>query len=648
MKKLIFTLGLLLSFVGLTKAGTASIIFSEKFDANSTQITDLKLDDVVTVSFDKGTGSTEPQYYLNGTAVRVYGGNTLTISATSTITGIEITFGTGDGTNEIKADTGTLEAGIWTGSATEVVFTVDGTKGNRRIEAITVTYEGEGGGTITPDPVEPEPDPDPVDPTPTEGNITQPFTKGIGFAESSADAPAEAIEVTATNTDITYNVMGCYTNTDYLMVNGKNFAGAYISWSLDIDMSQLKMTTTAGCSTNALSKVNVYAGENLIGTYDVNVQNTTVTVDIPEEYQTAGTVYKVESNTDKYNQQFASFTYVKVGNETSSGETPEPPTTPEGTITVSEALDLMADGYTGAATVKGFISQIDEISMTYGNATYYIVDKLGDSKQLQVYRGYYLDGEKFTAEDQIEVGATVIVEGSLVVYNGTYEFTTGSKILEYTAPTGGETPEPDPDQPGDETSLSLNVADAEDIVGTFVEEQLKDDGSLQAAPHYQPLESYTIEGFKFEFSTTSTNDSQAPAYYCTPSTNANTAPTTRIYNGTSMTVTAPEDYIISKVVFKGSNLGNNANFTVDNGTWTTQNNAEWTGEAHSFTVTANATWRFTSLDVTLKDSTSGVETIVTVDNSEAVYYNLQGVKVANPERGIFIKVQNGNATKVVK
>ena len=39
---------------------------------------------------------------------------------------------------------------------------------------------------------------------------------------------------------------------------------------------------------------------------------------------------------------------------------------------------------------------------------------------------------------------------------------------------------------------------------------------------------------------------------------------------------------------------------------------------------------------------------VTVADGEAVYYNLQGVRVANPERGIFVKVQNGKAIKVVK
>ena len=43
---------------------------------------------------------------------------------------------------------------------------------------------------------------------------------------------------------------------------------------------------------------------------------------------------------------------------------------------------------------------------------------------------------------------------------------------------------------------------------------------------------------------------------------------------------------------------------------------------------------------------SGVENIEINENSSAVYYNLQGVKVANPENGVFIRVQGGKATKV--
>ncbi|MCH5218282.1 MAG: starch-binding protein [Muribaculaceae bacterium] len=44
--------------------------------------------------------------------------------------------------------------------------------------------------------------------------------------------------------------------------------------------------------------------------------------------------------------------------------------------------------------------------------------------------------------------------------------------------------------------------------------------------------------------------------------------------------------------------------------------------------------------------TTGVEGIG-ADEEDAVYYNLQGVKVDNPEKGIFVKVVNGTASKVV-
>ena len=43
---------------------------------------------------------------------------------------------------------------------------------------------------------------------------------------------------------------------------------------------------------------------------------------------------------------------------------------------------------------------------------------------------------------------------------------------------------------------------------------------------------------------------------------------------------------------------------------------------------------------------SAIESIA-ADNAAVEYYNLQGVKVANPENGIFVKKQGAKATKVV-
>lgn len=149
----------------------------------------------------------------------------------------------------------------------------------------------------------------PVNPGDYKGTV-QLFDKGLGFPEGSANASATATKYTASDTGISYEIMGCYVNSGYIMLNGKNYEGAYISWTLDTPMKVLVMTTSGVCSTNEASQVNVYANGNAIAEgLKVNAQNATYAIEIPEAYQAAGTVYKVESATTKYNQQFASFLY---------------------------------------------------------------------------------------------------------------------------------------------------------------------------------------------------------------------------------------------------------------------------------------------------------------------------------------------------
>ena len=108
----------------------------------------------------------------------------------------------------------------------------------------------------------------------------------------------------------------------------------------------------------------------------------------------------------------------------------------ESVWTVKEALSQMEGGFEGDAIVRGVISEISDLSTSYGNATYFIKDYLEDESSLEIFRGYYIDGEKFTSDDQLTVGSTVVVSGKLVVYNGTYEFTSGSKILSYYSASG--------------------------------------------------------------------------------------------------------------------------------------------------------------------------------------------------------------------
>lgn len=123
---------------------TTTLDFTAQGYANETAINKLTVDGV-TATFDKGSNSNAPKYYTSGTAIRAYGGNTITLSANQ-ITAATFTFGSSDGSNVITADCGSWDSPTWTGDATDkVVFTIGGTSGNRRIKSIAVTYTSGGG-----------------------------------------------------------------------------------------------------------------------------------------------------------------------------------------------------------------------------------------------------------------------------------------------------------------------------------------------------------------------------------------------------------------------------------------------------------------------------------------------------------------------
>lgn len=112
--------------------------------------------------------------------------------------------------------------------------------------------------------------------------------------------------------------------------------------------------------------------------------------------------------------------------------------TAEDPFNVARALALVESGNYDSGVevyVKGIISQIDEISTSYGNATYYISDDGKTDKQLEIFRGYYIGGEKFSDDnieevnEKMQVGKKITVLGKLTLYRETIEITTGSKII---------------------------------------------------------------------------------------------------------------------------------------------------------------------------------------------------------------------------
>lgn len=81
------------------------------------------------------------KWYDSGSALRIYYGSTIAISATNqTIEEIRFTFASGDGNNPIIANVGNFDGATWTGNANSVTFTVGGSSGHRRLKSIEVIY----------------------------------------------------------------------------------------------------------------------------------------------------------------------------------------------------------------------------------------------------------------------------------------------------------------------------------------------------------------------------------------------------------------------------------------------------------------------------------------------------------------------------
>ena len=106
--------------------------------------------------------------------------------------------------------------------------------------------------------------------------------------------------------------------------------------------------------------------------------------------------------------------------------------TKETAYTVSEAKKWIDAGKDLATQVyvKGIVSKIDSYNGEYKSITYWL-----DDNTFQVYRGKGLDGKDFTSQDDIEIGANVIICGKIKkFYNNTYEFDKENYLVEYNAP----------------------------------------------------------------------------------------------------------------------------------------------------------------------------------------------------------------------
>ena len=85
---------------------------------------------------------------------------------------------------------------------------------------------------------------------------------------------------------------------------------------------------------------------------------------------------------------------------------------------------------------KGVVTSVKECSPSYGNATFYLGDDIESSKTFYVYQCLGLGNKNITSEDEVQVGDTITIYGTVTNYNGTIE-TAKKEAYIYESSRGG-------------------------------------------------------------------------------------------------------------------------------------------------------------------------------------------------------------------
>ena len=423
-KILRFSLMAILAIVGFGTANAGKIVFGELGLENGTAYTDPFDGGDFTVVF--GGGGNNGKYYTTGSGIRLYGDGTMTITAKSgTLSKIQITY---DGGNKPEdgsvVSTGVYDpaTGIWTGSASEVVFTRPTGSGHWRIKAIATGADVE---EVV---------------VPTEGQTPETAIT-VARALEIIDALAEGA-----TSDATYYVVGFVTSVSKITSSGATFF--------------------MGDDVNATNTVQAY---NLKGLGNTSITNT--------EFLKSGDKVVVKGALQKYkNGNTGEITPEVSGGYVYSvnGKTEDTTPNPEDAIntgldantpmTVDQALTYIngfSDGFITSKQyyVEGTVAEVTEINTEKGNATF----KMGG---LTVFRVKGLENKDITDAEYLKANDQVVVCAKLQKY-GSGETATPELSSGYIYKLNGKTKEEGSD-PGTYTPVGdgskANPYTAQDIL----------------------------------------------------------------------------------------------------------------------------------------------------------------------------------------
>lgn len=367
---------------------------SDAGDINETKT--ITVDGVELIISPKEEDNKNPNRFWetkNGPQLRCYSG-TITLKASENMTAIEFTSATSK--FNLTAGVGTLDGKKWSGEATEVEFTVGG---NTQLDKITITI----GGEATPDP-----DPDPDDET-----LVGDGTQGNPYLASDAYKVASKLESGAKTEDV--YVKGIISEIKYEFDAEHGTATFFITDHNYPEDVQFQVYGAYYLENKAWVEGNT---QIQLGDVVVIYGKLTNYKGTPETSSKEAYIYMLNDKT-----------------KNEGGDTPEPQVEE---INVAKALDIINGLEDGAKTpaeykITGYVVEVTEISLDYGNATFKIADEKGGTSTLTVFRAKDENGENITNENLLKVDDLVVVQGKLQKYvkDGvmTPEVAQGGKIL---------------------------------------------------------------------------------------------------------------------------------------------------------------------------------------------------------------------------
>jgi hypothetical protein len=358
---------------------------------------------------------------------------------------------------------------------------------------------------------------------------------------------------------------------------------------------------------------------------------------------------------DTYAAGSASYTLTVTGDVTTTGDGTEAKP-----YTVADILALNAANAlpTDEVYVKGIVSQITEVSASFGNATYYISDDGTTTNQFQIFRGKYLNNVKFTSEDQLQTGWTVTVKGKVTLFNTSLEMAQNNYLTSIEKPAGAA-----PAISGDETFLeSTTVTITANQEGATV--YYTTDGTTptdKSTKYTEPItltETTTVKAIAYLNGTASevaektftktepisvakaleilANGTQTTSNVYVSGTIVEVSELSTQFGNASYTISDDGTSTSTLTVFRGRYLGN-AKFTAEDQIHA-GDKVVVCGVLKNFVKDDTTTPELTnSYLVSINGTTTAINSVKTKTALDGAIYNLAGQRVSKSYKGVVIK-----------